>query len=68
MSTIKKNKCFECNKNLGLVFIRCKCSNIFCSKHRYPENHICSYNYKDMFKKELEKNNNKIISEKISKI
>ena len=65
---ISKNKCFECNKRLGLYAIRCKCGNLFCSMHRYAEKHICTYNYKEMYKKELKNNNNLIISEKISKI
>ncbi len=65
---IKKKRCFECNKKLKLFPIKCKCNNVFCEKHRYAENHICSYNYKEQYKKELDKNNNLILSTKILKI
>lgn len=36
----------ECNKKLGLVKINCKCDLFFCSKHRSPENHMCTYDYR----------------------
>jgi hypothetical protein len=64
----KKNRCYECNKKLGLLPIKCRCNNIFCEKHRYAEKHMCSYNYQEQYKKELIKQNNLVISEKISKI
>ena len=40
---IKKQKCFECNKKLGLFPIKCRCNNIFCIKHK--QSHNCSYDY-----------------------
>jgi len=64
----KKNICFICEKRLGLFAIKCKCNNIFCEKHRYAEKHICSYNYKEIHKKELKTILIPIIKEKVSKI
>lgn len=41
----KKNRCYKCNKKVGLTPILCKCEHIFCSKCRYPEEHDCKFNY-----------------------
>ncbi len=37
----------ECKKKLSNVekTIKCVCGNSFCSKHRMPECHKCSYDY-----------------------
>lgn len=38
-----------CRKKLTLVdlTIQCKCQGYFCKKHRQPEQHDCSFNFKD---------------------
>ena len=43
-----------CRKKLILVdlTIQCKCEGYFCKKHRQPEQHDCSFNFKD---KDVEK-------------
>ncbi len=44
----------DCNKKLKLIdfnFI-CKCNNNYCKIHRLPENHDCTYDYKEINKKE----------------
>lgn len=40
--------CTFCKKNIKLAdsIVKCKCGNIFCSKHRQPHNHNCIYDYK----------------------
>jgi predicted nucleic acid binding AN1-type Zn finger protein len=43
----KKKRCFLgcCNKKLKLTDIKCgKCNNQYCSSHRLPEVHECSWN------------------------
>ena len=47
-------RCAQCNKKAGLTAIECKCGNKYCSKHRYAEEHACSYDYKGNGRKELE--------------
>ena len=44
----KKDRCaFEgCRKKLKLTDMDCKCKNRFCSLHRLPETHNCSWNPK----------------------
>lgn len=41
-------KCYFCKSKLSIIekAILCKCANCFCSKHRLPENHTCTYDYK----------------------
>lgn len=66
----KKNRCSydSCNIKLGLIPFECRCDMNFCSNHRLPEQHNCSFNYKDYGKKIIEQNNQKVVAEKIQKI
>lgn len=58
----KKNlKCYQCNKKIGLIIIKCKCGHIFCSSHLNAHSHNCTYDYKKEKKESLEKNNPKLI-------
>ena len=63
-----KQFCGICNKILPLFIIKCKCNKLFCKNHRYPDEHNCSYNYKEEYKKELKEKNIVIKSNKIDKI
>ena len=47
--TKKKNRCahIKCNGKLKLSDMKCRCHKIYCSKHRLPETHLCSWNPKD---------------------
>jgi AN1-type zinc finger protein 5/6 len=60
-----QDKCIICNKKLGLLPYVCKCGNITCVSHQWP-NHECSYNYKKVHKELLEHNNPKIVPSKIN--
>jgi len=64
----KKNRCSECRKKLGIVPFECKCKLLYCNKHRYAEDHNCSYDYKAAYKKIFKKNNPKVVAEKIIRI
>jgi hypothetical protein len=58
--------CAECNIKLNIInSIKCECQKILCFKHRYFDKHICSIDYKDKDRKILEKNNQKIVADKI---
>ena len=61
------DKCFVCKKNVIVKFI-CKCDNTFCIKHRMPEDHECTFNFKEHSKKILEKQNPIIIGKKVDSI
>ena len=51
-----KNNEKKCNKKLKLTDHPCRCGYIYCSKHRLPEQHNCSINYKEVNKESLLKN------------
>ena len=55
----------ECKKKLLLTDFKCKCSNTYCSKHRLPETHMCTYDYKTSGRNLLDKQNQPCIAKKI---
>ncbi|KAI3862906.1 hypothetical protein MKX03_014862 [Papaver bracteatum] len=59
------NRCFSCNKKLGLTAIKCKCGPVFCSAHRYPEKHSCEFNYKVFGRESLAKLNPQVMADKM---
>lgn len=63
----KMNKwCSECNIKLNITnSITCGCQKILCFKHRYFDTHQCTIDYKDKERKILEKNNQKIVADKV---
>jgi predicted nucleic acid binding AN1-type Zn finger protein len=46
----------------------CRCGGIFCSLHRYANEHDCTFDYREHGAEEIRKNNPQIIGEKIKKI
>ncbi|KAL4604364.1 hypothetical protein ACB092_10G188300, partial [Castanea dentata] len=56
-STSVKNRCKSCNKKVGLTGFECKCGNMFCGMHRYPEKHACNVNFKAIGRDVLAKQN-----------
>jgi hypothetical protein len=66
---IKKKRCNLCNKRLTLAMeFTCKCSGIFCSSHKYPDTHKCSFDHKAQWKKSLKEKNPTVAGEKLEKI
>lgn len=63
----KPTRCYHCKKKQILLF-DCHCNYVFCIRHRMPEDHSCSYDYKKEGKKMLEQNNPKITFQKLEKI
>ncbi len=59
------NRCDECRKKLGLTAIQCRCKKYFCNKHRYPEEHECSIDYKEIGKNELKR---KVVNCRFNKV
>jgi predicted nucleic acid binding AN1-type Zn finger protein len=61
--------CIICNKKLGLLSFTCKCGDKqYCSQHRMPEFHNCSFDFKKEHRDRLIKQNPIIVSDKITKI
>ncbi|KAI8608661.1 hypothetical protein BC830DRAFT_1055097, partial [Chytriomyces sp. MP71] len=58
--------CFSCKKKLGSIAVfKCKCSHFYCSTHRYSDKHACSFNYKEVAKAALAKENPKVNGNKV---
>jgi len=46
----------------------CRCGGVFCSLHRYADEHNCTFDYREAGAEEIRRNNPQIIGEKIQKI
>lgn len=64
----KKNRCFTCNKKVGLTGFDCRCGNVFCCLHRYSDVHNCTFDYKADAAEKIRKENPVIVGEKVKKI
>mmetsp|Transcript_13804 Transcript_13804/g.16637 ORF Transcript_13804/g.16637 Transcript_13804/m.16637 type:complete len:179 (-) Transcript_13804:464-1000(-) len=62
------NRCFTCNKRVGLTGFKCRCTYVFCSEHRYSDKHECSYDYKAASREAIAKANPTVIASKVTKI
>lgn len=40
------SRCATCNKKTGIVPFECKCGSTYCAKHRHPEEHSCTFDFK----------------------
>jgi hypothetical protein len=62
------SKCEHCGKKPKPVRIlfKCRCEKQFCKKCLLPEKHMCTFDYKKMGKKQLEKQNPKVEKDKVS--
>ncbi|KAJ7978884.1 Zinc finger A20 and AN1 domain-containing stress-associated protein [Quillaja saponaria] len=61
----KKNRCKNCNKKVGLTGFECRCGDVFCGRHRYPEEHACKIDYKELGRQALIKQNPTIDGDKL---
>ena len=46
-------RCAVCGTKLGYISWDCRCNKIFCSLHRYPEEHACSFDHSAFEKQKL---------------
>mmetsp|Transcript_11673 Transcript_11673/g.16154 ORF Transcript_11673/g.16154 Transcript_11673/m.16154 type:complete len:137 (-) Transcript_11673:82-492(-) len=63
-----KNRCYFCNKKVGILGFECRCMFIFCDKHRFPDAHNCKFDYKQQHKNKLKKDNQALSRKKMTKI
>ncbi|KAL6127026.1 hypothetical protein ACLB2K_075071 [Fragaria x ananassa] len=68
--TKKRNCCQNesCKKKLTLVQVmsgKCRCEGVFCAKHRLPEEHSCSVNFKETGKEVLAQQNPVCVADKL---
>lgn len=57
----KKGRCFQCNKKIPLAMrFKCKCDFVFCSGCRYPDQHMCAFDFKKEGREHLAKVNSHV--------
>lgn len=64
----KRCQGLDCKAKLVLSDFACQCKGFYCSKHRYAEDHSCTFDYKAAGNKLLSKNLVKVDGEKVQKI
>ncbi|OMJ71997.1 hypothetical protein SteCoe_29674 [Stentor coeruleus] len=62
------DRCATCNKRLGNINFRCKCSQYFCTNHRLPEEHKCTYDHRTVGIRKLSEENPVIQAQKFNKL
>ena len=67
----KKKRCKICRAKLSLIEcqIMCKCQNLYCYKHRLPEQHNCNFEFKPTDEEKDKKADTiRCVSDKVEKI
>ncbi|CAG9319647.1 unnamed protein product [Blepharisma stoltei] len=60
--------CFACRKRMGPLSFACKCQHSFCSKHRLPEDHQCTFDHRSQGIRKLSESNPLVVAEKFNKL
>ena len=63
-----RSRCKKCSKKVGLLGHECSCTFTFCSKHRHPEDHECEFDHMEFGKKQVEKNNPLLYTDKMVRL
>nr|VDC91525.1 unnamed protein product [Brassica oleracea] len=64
----RPNRCFSCNKKVGVMGFKCKCGSTFCGSHRYPEKHECSFDFKEVGRGAIVRANPVVKADKVQRI
>ena len=66
----KKKKCGVkgCKKKITLLSFTCHCQQVFCTEHRMPENHKCTFDWVKYGKCIIAKKNPQVVNSKITQI
>merc|ERR1712098_998208 len=62
-----RERCWVCNKKIGLTGFTCRCGYLFCSTHRHAESHDCDFDYKKMQQDNLRKANPTVAADKLGR-
>ncbi|KAI3987138.1 hypothetical protein MKX01_036928 [Papaver californicum] len=65
VAAVKPSRCLTCRKRVGLTGFKCKCGITFCSTHRYPEQHGCTFDYKAVGRDAITKANPIVKAQKL---
>lgn len=50
---VDTSRCATCTRKVGLFGYNCKCGKVFCAQHHLPEEHPCTFNYREEATKKL---------------
>eukprot|EP01095_Lingulamoeba_sp_RSL-Kostka_P007252 TRINITY_DN2291_c3_g1_i2.p1 TRINITY_DN2291_c3_g1~~TRINITY_DN2291_c3_g1_i2.p1 ORF type:complete len:233 (+),score=39.76 TRINITY_DN2291_c3_g1_i2:246-944(+) len=59
------SRCSTCNKRVGVLGFKCKCSNTYCANHRYSDQHNCTFDYRTAHYLALKKSNPQLRLDKL---
>ncbi|VDO01433.1 unnamed protein product [Rodentolepis nana] len=51
------NRCSLCKRRVGLTGFHCRCEGLFCSLHRYADQHDCSFDYRKQGQDQIAREN-----------
>lgn len=64
----RRIRCFACRKKVGPMGFPCRCGEVFCEQHRYPENHDCDFDHKATERQKIQDDNPVVISERVRRV
>ncbi|MCO5563400.1 hypothetical protein L7F22_017041 [Adiantum nelumboides] len=64
----KPHRCLACRKRVGLTGFKCRCGDVFCSSHRYSDQHQCPFEYKAMARQAIAAHNPVVNADKVTKL
>uniref|UniRef100_UPI00358E353F AN1-type zinc finger protein 5-like isoform X2 n=1 Tax=Myxine glutinosa TaxID=7769 RepID=UPI00358E353F len=64
----RANRCSMCRKKVGLTGFECRCGQLFCSVHRYSDEHNCTFDYRSAAADKIRRENPVVAGQKIQKI
>lgn len=62
------NRCSSCRKKVGVLGFKCKCGEVYCGVHRYPEKHECQFDFKSVGKEAIALANPVVKADKIQRL
>ena len=64
----KKTRCDQCRVRVGATGFTCRCTGLFCDKHRYSDAHDCSFDYVREHQARLAAANPKLVGAKLERL
>ncbi|KAI5733715.1 hypothetical protein M8J76_015049 [Diaphorina citri] len=65
----KRSRCAQCNVKLTVCSsFTCRCRKLFCPRHRHPEEHACTFDYKAYGRHLLAATNPLVVADKVVRI
>lgn len=62
------SRCAHCKVRVGYLGYTCKCGLVFCSQHRYNDQHACTYDFKAEGIARIQRANPEVEAPKINKL